>query len=1019
MSTLMKKIAGCFLAAALAAGLVPAAALAQPEPAVGMPQQVQLDDDSQASTGVFVDVLDDFRLIDHTPSFSVNGTDAVLDFTGGRLFATLDGGSGVASAVWKVTGADGAVREFAAQQEAGGKWVLPLSADGAAGTLGIAAPCEYTCVFAATDRSGSTVSCTVVFQVLTTGETSDYGAKTIYKDHAETTDGVATFAEPSATGLIHEYVQRLASTSVSPGSSAWEALARMAADYAAANNQQGAYSFCTAWSLAALFTHEVPGDPAAYKGDLSVVIPVPDDGPAAGAQVVVFGYGADGARTPFTAVVQQQDGVKYVKFDTAELGTYGIASYAPDATSAVRVTASVQGAGFVNYEGTYTWPRTDVKRYVFSAVPGHRLAQVSVMAGGAAISVPDSAYVTGFFDFDLTALPADVTEASIMAVFEPVGDAGQTHTLSAVVAGGTGRVLVNGIDAEGKTFPVTRNDEVQLAFTPTSPSASIEYATISIGGGAPIELNVVGGRAVVSGIEADAVVSVVFSSEQPVPPLSFSVAVNVVGGHDGHGSVDAPYGNGSTQVSVARTVAEGDDATFALHPQAGYAVYTVMDGTVELGGLLASSASGLILRLPDVHRDHQIWVTFRKMEEKPPVIPADKYVTVDVEASVEPGSAFTELPTITPPSAILPKGGSYDSFAIIPASSKSVLSRVLVKGASELAWRDATAQAVWVEWPQKPAGATSSGYYAFAVRNVGEDTFVRAIFRDARPDDPVREPTPTRNVRINVTGEGGTVSPNTVGKPPLRVPVGKSVQVTIIRADGAYVSGVVSSNQGQRAEAGATVDLTGASKDTTGVTGIADKDVLDGDDTFEIPDSTDDEEWTFDFSFGDGSGDDGKPDPGPGPDDPDKPTGPSTPAVTFTVTPVAVLGADGKAHGSISPGSPVSVPRGESYSFSFKCDNGYRVEAVTANGKRLVEGHVDSYLLRDIQEDTELRVTFTTRTEEDSIAPIKRPIHRLQSLAQTGDATLPLALALAAFVCGALGVLFMIGRRPKREADEQ
>ena len=507
-----------------------------------------------------------------------------------------------------------------------------------------------------------------------------------------------------------------------------------------------------------------------------------------------------------------------------------------------------------------------------------------------------------------------------------------------------------------------------------------------------------------------------------IPCLSGSFAsLHSVCGERGpfHGSVDAPYGNGSTQVSVARTVAEGDDATFALHPQAGYAVYTVMDGTVELGGLLASSASGLILRLPDVHRDHQIWVTFRKMEEKPPVIPADKYVTVDVEASVEPGSAFTELPTITPPSAILPKGGSYDSFAIIPASSKSVLSRVLVKGASELAWRDATAQAVWVEWPQKPAGATSSGYYAFAVRNVGEDTFVRAIFRDARPDDPVREPTPTRNVRINVTGEGGTVSPNTVGKPPLRVPVGKSVQVTIIRADGAYVSGVVSSNQGQRAEAGATVDLTGASKDTTGVTGIADKDVLDGNDTFEIPDSTDDEEWTFDFSFGVGSGDGDKPGPGPGPADTDKPTGPSTPAVTFTVTPVAVPGADGKAHGSISPGSPVSVPRGESYSFSFKCDNGYRVEAVTANGKRLVEGHVDSYLLRDIQEDTELRVTFTTRTEEDSIAPIKRPIHRLQSLAQTGDATLPLALVLAAFACGALGVLFMIGRRPKREADEQ
>lgn len=1052
MRDLMKKMACLALAAALAAGLMPQAALAQDTPQVGPAQTLQISDGAQggAATGVYIDVLSDFRLIEMTSPFVAEGTEDALAITAGRLFATLDGGSGVASATWKVLDAAGdTIGVFDAVSEQGGKWVLPLSAGAQQGSLDITAPCEYTCIFTATDRSNVTVSGTVAFQVLAEGQTSDYAPKTIYKDHEQTFDGVATFAEPSASGLIHDYVQHLTSTELAPGSPAYEKLAELAAAHAAEQEGAGAYTFIAVWSLAALFTHEITGDPSPYKGELSVVIPLPADGPAPGERVVVFGYGTDGDREPVVTTVQEADGARYVQISTSALGAFAVGSYEEDAASSVRIAATAEGPGFINYEGTYTWPRQGVKRYILTPADGCRIAAIELSAQGSPIEVPASALQTGIVDIDLEALDASVAEVALRAVFEQASPSpdDEAFRFTAEVVAGSGSIAVNGRPAAEGPFTFGAHDAIELELTPELPCRSVGEVRLIAEGAEPIVLAVASGWARIWGITANTRVEVEFSEELPAPDALHEVTVEVEGGH---GSIDTPFEAGAS-LRAQRMVPDGERPTFSLFPQQGYSVYTVTDGTVELAGCLAESPSGLTLTLPPVHRDHTVKVTFRKIEDKPQVIPPERYVTIEVASEVEAGSA-TGPATVTPPDAIIPKGGGY-AFSIIPPSADATLSRVLVKGASELDWRDITDQvaASWVEWPAQPAGTTATGYYELALAGVDEDTFARVIFRDWRSGDPVRPPTPTRSLTINVTGEGGTVSPNTVGKEPLRVPVGKAVVVTIIRADGAYVSGVVSSGKGQRAQAADEVRLSGNLRDATGTAGISQDDVLGGEGTFEIPDSSDDEEWTFDFSFGSGGEDPDDPNKPTDPDDPNKPDdpddpnkpgkpddpnkpgtpddpddpgtpgtpgGPGTTVTAHTVTPVAVPGSDGRAHGTISPAHPVAVPHGDSYRFTFTCGAGYRVGTITANGVQVAQGARTSYLLENVTADTELRVTFVPSTEEDAVRPIQRPIHRLQSLAQTGDHLPVLMLSFAALGCAALGTLVLVGRRRKEQEAE-
>lgn len=171
-----------------------------------------------------------------------------------------------------------------------------------------------------------------------------------------------------------------------------------------------------------------------------------------------------------------------------------------------------------------------------------------------------------------------------------------------------------------------------------------------------------------------------------------------------------------------------------------------------------------------------------------------------------------------------------------------------------------------------------------------------------------------------------------------------------------------------------------------------------------------------------GPDDPGKPDPG-GPDGPGP--GGTDPAVKVTVTPVVVPGADNRKHGSISPGTPVQVTKGDSLVFSLRPDAGWRVSRVEANGVVLAEAAISSIELRDIQADTELRVTFTQKTQADAVPPIGRPVHTLRSLAaagktlaQTGDTALVTFTGLAATACAAAGVAVLIAAR-RREREGQ
>lgn len=1072
MESLIQRIARTALACALVVGLVPAGALAlaagapetaqaAPEASVGQTVRTAVADgqDGNAQTGVYIDVIDDFAIIEHTQSFIAKGTDDALTHTGGALFATVSGGSGVASATWSVTDATGnAVGTFTAQGGDGGRYTLPLAAGDTPGALNISAPCEYTCVFEATDRSASRVSCTIVFQVLREGESSNYGAKTIYQAHEET-EGTTpvTYAEPSAAGLIHKYVQRLSATEALPTSPTYEALSRIAADYAQTQTQQGSYDILAAWTLGAYPNIAPADDEVPYKGELSVVIPLGSASESttitAGSRVTIFGLDDEGAREPIAAIVEQDaTGELYVRFDTATLGAFAVATFRADpegpddpanpSATRISVTAQAEGPGFINYEGTYVWPRTDkTKRYIFTPAGASRLASVAVMADGVPIAVPDATLVTGYFDLDLEAIPTSVSAVTIEAVFQATepGDTSDKHTLQVVVEAGSGSVAVNGEDSQGRTFQISATDLVELTFAPDLPSTSVESATLTLAGtqGA-IPLNIANNTAWIGNITSDATVTVRFASTPVLPALTFNVEVDVVGGH---GSIDVPVEQGAA-THASRSVAEGGSVTFALHPEAGYSIYTVRDGKVDLGGLLSRSASGLTLRLDDIHRDHSIEVTFKKTEGKPDVVPADEYVTLEMASEVEAGSTFTTPATVTPPSVIVQKGGAYDDISIIPASAKSVLSKIWKKGASELTWTDITADAVWTPWPEQPEGITITGYYALSVSDIAEDTFVRVVFRDFQEGDEVREPTPTRQIKINVVGEGGTVSPNTVGKPPLVVPVDKAITVIIIRQDGWYLSSITTTTRSavpEIVDASGTHKLTRATEGgTTGEGSVGGKDILDGDTTWQIPTGNDDADYTFSFSP-DGtvivppgssdsssagsssgssagssagssgsnagsSGSNGNTSQNPGP---------------FTVRAIVDAGADGKVHGTVSPAHAVSVPKGDSYTFSFTRDIGYKVGSITdGTGRVLSPGGASmrSFTLENVQADTELHVKFVAYTVSDALTPVERVALRATTLAKTGDAALLGMLGLCSVACAAAGVAVLMRRRRSDEA---
>lgn len=1084
----------CAVAAVLVLGLMPTAAMAAgvasaknvdqmsltadvgatAMPSVGPAVATSIADGAVAGTSVFVDVISGFRLIEMSGGqshlISAQGVQGVLDVTAGALFATIDGWAGNVSGIWTV--GDMTYDAIADMKDDGtfsGRFLLPLSADGAHGSLRVEAPGYYECFFQATDSSGTIVSGTVWIEVLAEGQESDYANKTIYPVHDQTihddiTNGIPeVFSEPSVTGSIHRNVVHLSGVALGADThaQAWGYLQELASQ---ASAQGVAYHLASAWSLEMLFDRPTSQDPEPYRGALSVVLPISNDvGIAAGDTVWVIGYDANNIKQPFSCVVRADEaGMLYIAFlsaDTAGLGTFGIAVRNKDAASALKVIASTQGSGFINYEGEYTWSRDMTVRYVFTPLAGWQLSAVklnwaSVSSTDALVASPPDTLRLGYWDIDLSVVPKEVSEVSLVATFEaiPEGpdaeDPETKHTFTVEVEDGVsapGTVFVNGEQASPTSrFSFGAYDVIELIFEPIEPSLSVEGATIQIEGQQDAPLAIYGNHARIYGISDDAHVVVRFSRSPFVPVAAHTVSLSVVGGQAGHGSIDAVWQEAANIIEATRMVADGASATFDLFPEPGYGIYTVMDGTIEIGSWLnRDEGSGFQLCVPDVHKDHTITVEFRKIEELPDEIPPEAYVTIQTESTVEAGSVHARPAIITPPSVVIPTHTDY-SFYVIPANDQGALARVEMKGATDLSWHDITSQvaASWIEWPSKPEGTTSTGYYDLALKDVREDTFVRVVFRDREQGDPSHDPTPTRKVTINVKhedGATGTVSPNTVGKPALVVPVGAKVHVVVICDDGSwgYVDHI--------APVRGTEDDQDVRMDVNIGSGKPDGALGDGD-TFEIPDSEDDQDITITFRPSKPSSSSSSSSSSAGSSNNSSSSGSSgstsssasdssgssnsssagssagssgTNSDVLTVTPVVVSGQDGRVHGSVSPAVPVQVRRGEDCAFSFKAETGYRTELSVA-GRTLTTNAGASYTLKNVQANTELHIRFVARTAEDSLSAAERPVHRLTSLARTGDLMPPLVLTCLAIAAGAAGIAFLTaaGRRRRDTGSE-
>lgn len=1088
----IERVFGAMLAGVLACGLVPAAAFG----AGGFVDGVGVDaaGDQQmssaaanggaASSNVLVEVaVDDLELTDRSPNFVAADPAEALAFyrTGdaadapSALWVQTAGGTAPLSGTWAVQRDGSDAGSFTAAQQPDGTWQLPLSADGADGSLKVEAGHEYDCAFAGADAQGRTVQATITFLVQAS---SPYAVKTVYKTAEETFDGVRAWAEPSATGIIHKFVQHLAATEGRPLDPMYGAFMRMAADYAAEQGKQGAYALASVWSMALKFTHDQPDaatEPS--KGDLMVVVPIagdPGDAPAAGSTVTVFGYGGIGEKEPFQSTVRVDDaGHKYVSFYDRTLGAYAVARYvAPGGGSGegggsgtdpddpddpvVKVTAEVEGAGFVNHPGTRTWPKAGAVRYEFTPmVPGNALDAVEVWVDGSPADVPAWATTAGYYDLDLGALGADAAEVRIRATFKATGGSGgstgptdpddpnppvdpddpddpasKEYTLS-VVRQGEGAVAVSADAAPIASAPYRfkQGQAIGLICTPEDPCQSVGSVTLSVAGGPDMPLSVHDGAAAFTAPAADVTVTVVFSTEDAPPVPASTVKVVIEGGH---GSIDVPF---TTQqqaaVEAQKPVTGSVAATFTLYPEAGYRVYTATESDVEVGAYLSASEGAYGLRVPDIGRDRTIKVTFSKAEDLPPVVPAGTFVTIDVKAEGADGLPAGSLPTVTPPQTSIPKGAGYSFYVIPAATGDATVAYARMKGDADLTWRDATAELKWVVWP----AGSSTGYWELALDKVSSDTHVRIGFRGLSDGEEPKLPCKTRNITINVVGnEWGAVFPNTAGSDPLRVPAGKTVVVTVVTKSG-YRYEVKRADEARQAmvrDAGADITLDAPVADATGTGDITSTEIIGGADDG-------DEDWVFEFGPSGGSegsssssgsssgGSGGSPGGGQGGAGSGSSSGESQGGSSggsgsadqgrfFKVTPIVVPDSAGAIHGRISPAQPVYVERGRSASFTFQRDVGYKVDYVEVNGERVSSPSNSGYTLANVQRDAVVKVAFRPQAETDAMKPAARAIHRMQSLAKTGDLTPPAMALLLCLAFGAGGaVLLAASRRRERE----
>ena len=1099
----IEKMLAVMLAVVLAVGLVPTGAQAA-HPAfdgdgVGtdasgahqMTDAVSVSGES-ATSNVFVEVaLDAFELTDRSPNWVAPDATSAIDFYKGRIWAQTQGGEAPIRAAWEVTRDGQQVGTFTPTQRADGTWGLELTHDGAAGSLHVDAPGQYDCTFTATDAQGRVVSTCITFLI---EQNSPYGAKTVYKDHDETFDGVATYTEPSATGIIHKYVQHLSAIKAEPASAVYQSLMDQAHAYALSQGQAGAYAIHAAWSLETYFTFPQAGDPDPYKGNLSVVIPMPatDGAPAAGERVFVIGYDASGDKVVREVSVRaDESGARYVAFDDAPLGSYAVCTYIPDGATGptdpddpnkpadpltVKVTGVVEGAGFMNYEGTYTWPKVGAVRYTFTpVVPGSALAKIEVDADGVALEVPAWCRLAGYYDLNLEGLPEGTHEVTVRAIFVDTGDVvdpdpdkprppivdpedpdrpvdpddpedpmNKDWKLTVVTEGaGQVDISVAGATADAP-YTFRKGQLIEGVAYPANATGSLLSATLETeiaGERVSVALDVTSGAFSFQGPGADAVLRVVFS-DAPAPPVrAHSVVVRIEGGH---GSVDVPF-DGTAQTEATKPVSAASPATFALFPEAGYELYTMYEGSVDVGVYAHAQSTGYGVSVPDVGRDRLIVVRFAKVaEELPPVVVPGTFVTIDVAIEATAGLASTSLPSATPESVSVPKGAGY-SFYLIPApSADAELAYVRAKGDADTTWRDITASASWVVWPSGGA----AGYWLLTLDQVSSDTHVRAGFRPRTDDDGPRDPTRTRNITINVVGsEWGAVFPNTVGKPPLKVPAGKSVVVTVVTKEGYhYEVRRADDARGQGASAeGASAD---AASDITLIAPTADAAGSDKTSTEIIGGAGDgDEDWEFVFgpnggggsssssssassSAGSSAGSSASRSAGTSAGSSGGSQGSSggnhggtgtikDPSGRPTITPEVVADGAGRTHGRVIPADPFLVPLGADASVSFAADAGYRVVRVEVNGARTTAFTQTGYTLRNVRQDTTVRVTFAAYAETDGLSEPARTVHRLQSLAKTGDITPPAITLLLCIACAAGGGALLAAARRRRDADER
>lgn len=130
---------------------------------------------------------------------------------------------------------------------------------------------------------------------------------------------------------------------------------------------------------------------------------------------------------------------------------------------------------------------------------------------------------------------------------------------------------------------------------------------------------------------------------------------------------------------------------------------------------------------------------------------------------------------------------------------------------------------------------------------------------------------------------------------------------------------------------------------------------------------------------------------------------------------LCIVTASSEGHGTIAPAGTMRVPVGTQIVFTLTPDTAYRPAMLTitdAQGTRKVRTSATAYTLK-VTSNTEVRAAFAAQVVPDN-SPAGRTIRRLQSLAQTGDLNLPIALTLIASASAAAGIVLLTKRRRQR-----